>query len=57
MTEPIRSLDARYYTDPQVFRVETEGLLARTWQFACHSSQVAKVGDYFSLSIFLCLEK
>ena len=30
MTEPIRSLDARYYTDASVFEVECAGLLART---------------------------
>jgi hypothetical protein len=38
LAPPIRSLDARYYTDPQVFEVEKQGLLARTWQFACHAS-------------------
>ena len=46
MTEAIRSLAARYYTDPQVFKLETEGLLARTWQFRCHSSELAKIGDH-----------
>ena len=30
MTDAIRSLAARYYTDPQVFKLETDGLLART---------------------------
>jgi phenylpropionate dioxygenase-like ring-hydroxylating dioxygenase large terminal subunit len=44
-TPPIRSLDARYYTDPTVFEVEKSGLLARTWQFACHASQLENVGD------------
>ena len=37
----IRTLEPRYYTDPEIFRVEMEGLLARTWQFAGHVSQVA----------------
>ncbi len=36
---PVRSLDARYYTDPAVFRVEFEGLFKRTWQFAGHTSR------------------
>tara|TARA_R110002020_G_scaffold53338_2_gene149264 strand:+ start:3191 stop:4291 length:1101 start_codon:yes stop_codon:yes gene_type:complete len=48
---PIRSLDARFYTDPEVFKVEQKGLLARTWQFAGHASMVEKPGDYFTFSI------
>ncbi len=54
MTEratPQRSLDARYYTDPEVFRVEQEGLLARTWQFAVHASDIANPGDYAAFEI------
>ena len=35
---PVRTLDARYYTDPEVFRIEHNGLFARTWQFAGHVS-------------------
>ncbi len=49
--EPVRSLDPRYYTDQQIFRQEQSGLLARTWQFAGHVSQVEKPGDYFTFSI------
>ena len=51
MTEPIRSLDARYYTDPDVFRMETGGLLARSWQFGCHGSALAEAGDYATFEI------
>ena len=51
MTEPIRSLAARYYTDPEVFRLENRGLLARTWQFGCHSSELPKIGDYVTFEI------
>ena len=51
MTEAIRSLAARYYTDPQVFKMEKEGLLARTWQFGCHGSELAKIGDYATFEI------
>lgn len=32
------TLDARYYTDPDIFLNEVNGLLARTWQFALHVS-------------------
>lgn len=50
-TGPVRSLEARYYTDPRIFEVEKSGLLARTWQFACHSSQLEKPGDYVSFDL------
>ncbi|MCB1421906.1 MAG: aromatic ring-hydroxylating dioxygenase subunit alpha [Nitratireductor sp.] len=48
---PVRTLDARYYTDPEIFRIEHNGLFARTWQFAGHVSQVENTGDYFTFSI------
>ena len=51
MTGPVRSLAARYYTDPQVFRLESEGLLARTWQFACHASELPGTGAYVTFEI------
>lgn len=52
MNAPLtRSLEARYYTDPDVFAREQVGLLARTWQFAGHASQVRNPGDYFSFEI------
>lgn len=50
-TSPTPSLDARYYTDPQIFELEKRGVLARTWQFAGHVSQVEKTGDYFTFEI------
>ncbi|MGB0506922.1 MAG: aromatic ring-hydroxylating oxygenase subunit alpha [Pikeienuella sp.] len=48
---PLKSLEARYYTDPVVFQAEQSGLLARTWQFACHTSQVANAGDYVAFEL------
>ncbi|NKC15569.1 MAG: Rieske 2Fe-2S domain-containing protein [Gammaproteobacteria bacterium] len=52
MTAPvIRALAARYYTDPSVYEAERERLLARTWQFAGHASQLANPGDYFAFEI------
>ena len=48
---PVLSLDARYYTDPQIFQSECEGLFLKTWQFAGHQSQLAKTGDYFTFEI------
>ncbi len=49
--EPTRALAPRYYTDPAVFRVEQEGLLARTWQFAGHVSQLENPGDFFTFQV------
>ena len=50
-TELTPSLEARYYTDPAIFRKETDGLLARTWQYAGHVSQVEQAGDYFTFEV------
>jgi len=48
---PVHALDARCYTDPEVFAAEQNGLLARSWQFAGHVSQVKDTGDYFAFEI------
>ncbi len=48
---PVRSLDARYYTDPGVFAQEMSGVLTRTWQFAGHVSLLENPGDYFAFEI------
>ena len=51
MKTPIRSLDARYYIDPEIFGVENAGLLAKTWQFGCHISDLAEVGGYVTFEV------
>ena len=52
MNMPVtHSLEARYYTDPQIFSAEQAGLLSRTWQFAGHASQVENIGDYFAFEM------
>ena len=51
LAKPIRSLEARYYTDPLIYAKEQAGLLARSWQFAGHASLVEKSGDYFTFEI------
>ena len=48
---PTLSLAAKYYTDPEVFKLETNGLLARSWQFAGHASQLKETGDYFTFEM------
>jgi phenylpropionate dioxygenase-like ring-hydroxylating dioxygenase large terminal subunit len=51
MTRPIHSLEAHYYTDPAIFEAETRGLLAKTWQFACHGSDIPSPGCYTCFSV------
>ena len=51
MNLPIRALDARYYTDPATFANEMEGLLSRSWQFACHGAEIANPGDYLAFEV------
>ena len=43
--KPVKSLDARYYTDQKIWDQEQQGLLARTWQFAGHVSRIPNPGD------------
>lgn len=50
-TEPVLSLEASYYTDPDVYRREKERGLARTWQYAGHVSQLKAHGDYFTFEV------
>lgn len=50
-TGPVRSLDAKYYTDPKIYELEKAGLLAQTWQFACHASELRNVGDYYTFDL------
>jgi phenylpropionate dioxygenase-like ring-hydroxylating dioxygenase large terminal subunit len=51
ISTPTLSLAAKYYTDPEVFKIESNGLLARTWQFAGHASQLKETGDYFTFDM------
>ncbi len=51
LSPPMRSLEARYYTDAAIYKAELLGVLAQTWQFAGHASQLNKPGDYFCFDI------
>jgi len=51
VSAPVRSLAARYYTDPALFERERQGLLSRSWQLAGHESQLRNVGDYFAFEL------
>ena len=39
-----KTLPAYYYTDPQVLALERRHLFFRSWQFACHASDLARPG-------------
>ena len=45
-------LDARYFTSTEVFNRVRDEVYFKTWQLACHVSQVEETGDYFSFSLF-----
>ncbi len=49
---PTQGLDPKYFSDPVIYEQVKKKIYFKTWQLACHSSQVANPGDYFSLSIF-----
>ncbi len=50
--EPVLGLPAEYFTDPEIYsRVKTR-VYYKTWQLACHRSQVARSGDFFGFSLF-----
>ena len=51
MSESILALEPSLYTDPEIFRREQASVLAKTWQFAGHVSQLEKPGDYFTCQV------
>ncbi len=48
---PVRTLETRYYTDPQIFDLEKKKLFTSTWQFAGHASQISARGDFFRFDL------
>jgi phenylpropionate dioxygenase-like ring-hydroxylating dioxygenase large terminal subunit len=51
-SDPVAGLDARYFTDEDIYQQVKENIYFKTWQFACHASQLQNPGDYFTLAIF-----
>ena len=49
---PVSGLPARYFTDSDTYEKIKTKVYYKTWQWACHVSQVADTGDYFSFTIF-----
>lgn len=48
---PTRALAAEYYTSAEIFAREQDAIMAKTWQFACHASQLPQPGCYLTLTI------
>ena len=51
-SDPVAGLDTRYFTDEDIYQQVKENIYFKTWQFACHASQLQNPGDYFTLAIF-----
>lgn len=48
---PAKALAARYYTDPKIFERVRDEIFFKSWQFACHESQIPEPGDYYAFTI------
>ena len=45
------SLDRRFYTDPEFYRLDLETIFYRDWMFAGHDCEIPAPGDYFTMQI------
>ena len=48
---PGMSLDRKFYTDPEFYRLDLETLFYRDWLFAGHDCEIPAPGDYFTIQI------
>ena len=51
-SDPVIGLEARYFKDKTIYKRVEENIFYKTWQFACHASQLRNPGDYFTLTLF-----
>ncbi len=49
--KPGWSLEQRFYTDPEIYKLELEQIVTRTWIMAGHQSQLAEAGDFRVLKV------
>ncbi|MDA0678913.1 MAG: aromatic ring-hydroxylating dioxygenase subunit alpha [Proteobacteria bacterium] len=49
--KPGWSLERRFYTDPEIYKLEIDQIVMRNWIFAGHESQVAESGDFKVLNV------
>ena len=45
------ALEQRFYTDPDIYRLEFDRIITRNWIFAGHQSQLPEPGDYRVLKV------
>ena len=50
---PGHSLEQRFYTDPEIYRLEFERVIARNWVLAGHQSEIPEPGDFKVVSVAL----
>jgi glycine betaine catabolism A len=43
------SLEAPFYTSPDVFQLDIEAVWARTWLFVANQAEIAEPGDYVTV--------
>jgi choline monooxygenase len=46
-----RTLPARVYSDPDIFRLQRERIFARTWQYAAHDDVVEVAGQLYPFTL------
>ncbi len=49
---PVLGLEAKYFTDRDLFERILEEVFYKNWLLACHSSQLAKPGDYLTITLY-----
>ena len=49
--KPGWSLEQRFYTDPEIYALELEHIVTRSWIFAGHQSQLPEAGDFRVLNV------
>jgi len=50
--QPAMGLEARYFTDGDLFARILDTVFYKNWLLACHSSQLSRRGDYLTLSLY-----
>lgn len=50
-TTELRTLASRFYTDENILELEKQQLFYKSWQYACHKSELEKPGSYVTVEI------
>ena len=51
MVDQLRALASRYYTDESILAREKENIFFKSWQYACHTSELDDPGAYVTTDI------